>query len=158
MDRCNLADFRFREIETLSGGQRQRAWFAMSLAQNTPTLLLDEPTTFLDISAQIELLDMAKHLNQSEGRTVVLILHDLNMAARYADHIVAMKQGEIVAQGTPEALITEELLRDVFEIQSTVTHDPITGTPIILPERALSSHRAPGREGVTSEAVVNAAD
>jgi len=159
MDRCNLAEFRFREIDTLSGGQRQRAWFAMSLAQKTQTLLLDEPTTFLDISAQIELLDMVRHLNQTEGRTVVLILHDLNMAARYADYIVAMKLGEIVAQGTPEALITEELLRDVFEIEATVTHDPQTGTPIVLPDRALSSHRTGTRASESIEAeVVNAAD
>jgi iron complex transport system ATP-binding protein len=141
MDRCNLAQLRFREVDTLSGGQRQRAWFAMSLAQNTPTLLLDEPTTFLDISAQIELLDMARHLNVTEGRTVVVILHDLNMAARYADFIVAMKQGVVVAQGPPEELITEQLLRDVFEIEATVTHDPHTGAPIVLPERALTTHR-----------------
>jgi iron complex transport system ATP-binding protein len=141
MDRCNLAQLRFREVETLSGGQRQRAWFAMSLAQNTPTLLLDEPTTFLDISAQIELLDMARHLNVTEGRTVVVILHDLNMAARYADFIVAMKDGVIVAQGPPDELITEQLLRDVFEIEATVTHDPHTGGPIVLPEQALVSHR-----------------
>ncbi|MEJ7837688.1 MAG: ABC transporter ATP-binding protein, partial [Thermomicrobiales bacterium] len=119
----------------------------------TQTLLLDEPTTFLDISAQVELLDMARHLNVTEGRTVVLILHDLNMAARYADFIVAMKDGVIVAQGKPEEIITETMLRDVFEIESTVTHDPHTGSPIVLPERALSSHR-----GVHPVEVVNAAD
>jgi iron complex transport system ATP-binding protein len=130
MEQCNL--------DTLSGGQRQRAWFAMSLAQKTPTLLLDEPTTFLDISAQIELLDMARHLNVTEGRTVVVILHDLNMAARYADFVVAMKQGVIVAQGAPDDIITEAMLREVFEIEATVTHDPHTGSPIVLPERALS--------------------
>jgi iron complex transport system ATP-binding protein len=131
----------------------------MSLAQNTPTLLLDEPTTFLDISAQIELLDMARHLNVTEGRTVVVILHDLNMAARYADFIVAMKDGVIVAQGPPDELITEQLLRDVFEIEATVTHDPNTGGPIVLPERALASHRLAAEvEPVDSEAIVNAAD
>src|SRR5690606_31214761 len=104
--------------EMLSGGQRQRAWIAMALAQDTPVLLLDEPTTFLDISAQIDLLDIARSLNHEQGRTVVMILHDLNLAARYADHMIAMKNGEIVASGTPHEVLTEELLRTVFEVEA----------------------------------------
>lgn len=99
--RCNLDEMRYREVATLSGGQRQRAWFGMTLAQETPTLLLDEPTTFLDIAAQIDLLDLARALNREQGRTVVLILHDLNLAARYADQIVAMKDGAIIAVARP---------------------------------------------------------
>ena len=133
LDRANLTDLRFREVDTLSGGQRQRCWFAMCLAQNTPVLLLDEPTTFLDISAQIDLLDMAHRLNREEGRTVVMILHDLNMAARYSDTIVAMKDGKVMAVGTPAEVLTPEMLREVFEIEAMVTVDERTGVPVVIP-------------------------
>ncbi len=136
---CNLADLRFREVETLSGGQRQRAWFGLALAQDTPVLLLDEPTTFLDIAAQIELLDLVRTLNQKRGRSVVMVLHDLNLAARYADHLVAMKNGEVVAAGRPADVITVELLREVFGIEAVIITDPLTGTPLVLPSRRSTS-------------------
>jgi len=133
--RCNLEDLRHREVETLSGGQRQRAWFGMSLAQDTPVLLLDEPTSFLDMAAQVELLDLARQLNQEQGHSVLMILHDLNMAARYADIVVAMKDGRVVATGTPTEVFTPELLREVFAIEATVQVDPIAGSVMIMPER-----------------------
>ncbi len=139
LDRCDLQALRYREVATLSGGQRQRAWFGMALAQETPVLLLDEPTTFLDIAAQIDLLGLARTLNREEGRTVVMILHDLNLAARYADRIVAMKAGEIVAIGTPAEVITVALLREVFSIEATILTDPQTGLPLVLPIRAIGT-------------------
>lgn len=142
LDRCDLQEMRFREVATLSGGQRQRAWFGMALAQETPVLLLDEPTTFLDIAAQIDLLDLARTLNREEGRTVVMILHDLNLAARYADRIVAMKAGEIVAVGTPAEVITAELLREVFAIEAHIVTDPQTSLPLVLPLRAIGTTAA----------------
>jgi len=137
LDRANLTDLRYCEVDTLSGGQRQRCWFAMCLAQNTPVILLDEPTTFLDISAQLDLLDMAHRLNREEGRTVVMILHDLNLAARYSDMIVAMKEGKVMAVGTPVEVLTPQLLRDVFEIEAEVMVDVATGCPVVIPIRSL---------------------
>jgi iron complex transport system ATP-binding protein len=134
LDRCDLTGIRHREVESLSGGQRQRAWFAMALAQDTPVLLLDEPTTFLDLGAQIDLLDLVVELNRTEGRTVAMILHDLNLAARYADWLIAMKDGRIVAEGTPAEIVTPTLLRDVFNVEAEIIIDPISGTPLILPE------------------------
>jgi iron complex transport system ATP-binding protein len=133
LERANLTDMRYREIDTLSGGQRQRCWFAMCLAQNTPVILLDEPTTFLDISAQLDMLDMAHRLNREEGRTVVMILHDLNMAARYSDTIIAMKHGKVMATGTPREVLTPQILRDVFEIEAEVRTDPVIGCPVVIP-------------------------
>ncbi len=142
LNRCDLCGFRYREVEMLSGGQRQRAWIAMALAQDTPVLLLDEPTTFLDISAQIDLLDIARSLNHEQGRTVVMILHDLNLAARYADHMVAMKDGEIVAAGTPHEVLTEDLLRNVFEVEAAVITDTRTGAPLMLPTNSMLAELA----------------
>ena len=133
--RCGLGELRYRELETLSGGQRQRAWMAMCLAQDTPVLLLDEPTTFLDIAAQIELLDLALALNREQGRTIVMILHDLNLAARYADYMIAMQDGDVIAHGTPTEVLTPELLRGVFEIDAAVITDQRTGSPLIIPHR-----------------------
>ena len=132
---CQLAELRSRRVETLSGGQRQRAWFAMALAQETPVLFLDEPTTFLDIAAQLEMLDMVWRLNRDEGRTIVMVLHDLNLAARYADNLIAMKAGQIVASGHPTSVISTALLRTVFGIEAGVETDPRTGRPMILPRR-----------------------
>jgi ABC-type cobalamin/Fe3+-siderophores transport system ATPase subunit len=136
LERCGITDLRYREVETLSGGQRQRAWMALALAQDTPVLLLDEPTTFLDIAAQIDLLDLAWKLNREEGRTIVVILHDLNMAARYADLIVALKDGEVIASGTPAEVMTGEIMRSVFGIEATITDDPLTGAPLVMPIQA----------------------
>ncbi|WP_422769145.1 ABC transporter ATP-binding protein [Plantactinospora sp. WMMC1484] len=125
-----LAD---RPVDELSGGQRQRAWIAMAVAQQTPVLLLDEPTTFLDLSHQIDVLDLVVDLNRRDGRTVVMVLHDLNQACRYADHVIAMKGGRIVAQGEPSRVITAELVEEVFDVRCEVRVDPLTGTPMIIP-------------------------
>jgi iron complex transport system ATP-binding protein len=136
LERCGLSDLRYRELDTLSGGQRQRVWIAMALAQDTPFLFLDEPTTFLDMGYQVEVLDLVRRLNREEGRTVVMVLHDLNFAARYSDVVVAMKDGQVVASGPPETVITEALVREVFGIDSHVVEDARTGRPLVLPTPA----------------------
>ncbi|MCD7099194.1 ABC transporter ATP-binding protein [Stenotrophomonas sp. MMGLT7] len=120
-------------VDALSGGQRQRVWLAMAIAQETPILLLDEPTTFLDIAHQYDLLELCRRLNRDGGRTLVMVLHDLNQAARYADHIIAMKAGTILATGAPAEVITPELIESVFGIRSLVVPDPVTGTPMVVP-------------------------
>jgi iron complex transport system ATP-binding protein len=137
-----LAD---RSVDELSGGQRQRVWIAMALAQQTPLLLLDEPTTYLDIAHQLEVLDLLAALNETEGRTIVMVLHDLNEAARYSHHLVAMREGRIVAEGPPEAVVTPDVVRAVFGIESRVIADPVTGTPLVVPVsgRAAGSARIP---------------
>jgi iron complex transport system ATP-binding protein len=124
---------RDRRVDELSGGQRQRAWIALALAQDTPLLLLDEPTTFLDLAHQVEVLDLLHRLNREEGRTVVLVIHDLNLAARYADHLVAMAAGEIRASGHPAAVLTEARMREVFDLDCKVITDPTSGSPLVLP-------------------------
>ena len=141
-----------RLVEELSGGQRQRAWLAMALAQETPILLLDEPTTYLDISHQIDVLDLCSRLHAG-GRTLVAVLHDLNLAARYATHIVAMRGGEIVAQGPPGELITPALLRQVFDLEALVIEDPETGRPLIVPRdtRPHASQPTPRHEPLAAE-------
>lgn len=130
-----------RLVDELSGGQRQRVWLAMVLAQETGLLMLDEPTTFLDIAHQIELMELFTRLN-AEGRTIVAVLHDLNHAARYATHLVAMSEGTIVAQGTPHEIITEKLVETVFDLPCRVIEDPVSGTPLVLP---LGRHAANSR-------------
>jgi iron complex transport system ATP-binding protein len=127
------ADLVDRNIAELSGGQRQRVWVAMALAQDTDLLLLDEPTTFLDINHQVELLDLLTDLNRESGKTIVIVLHDLNLACRYADHIVAMKQGAIVAEGPPVDVIDSAVVTDVFGLACEVVPDPVSGTPMIVP-------------------------
>jgi len=126
-------DLAERPVDELSGGQRQRVWIAMALAQETDLLLLDEPTTFLDISHQIEVLDLLTDLNQTRGTTVVMVLHDLNLAARYADHLVAMADGRLHVAGPPEAVLTEDNVRQVFGLQSRIVTDPTSGRPTMLP-------------------------
>jgi iron complex transport system ATP-binding protein len=123
-----------RLVDELSGGQRQRVWIAMLLAQETPLLLLDEPTTYLDITHQIELLDLLSDLN-IKGRMIVAVLHDLNQACRYASHLIAMKDGAILAQGAPADIVTEALLLDVFGLRAKIIPDPVAGTPLVVPLR-----------------------
>ncbi|MFE9119081.1 ABC transporter ATP-binding protein [Streptomyces sp. NPDC007172] len=122
-----------RYVDELSGGQRQRVWIAMALAQQTPLLLLDEPTTFLDIQHQIEVLDLCAELHAEQGRTLVAVLHDLNQAARYASHLIAMRDGEVVAEGAPASVVTAELVERVFGVRCQVIPDPETGTPLVVP-------------------------
>lgn len=131
-----------RLLEELSGGQRQRVWIAMALAQETDVLLLDEPTTYLDLTHQLEVLDVVRDLNHDRGTTVAIVLHDLNLAARYADHLIAVKSGEIYAEGAPGAVISEQMVRDVFALEARITPDPVTGTPMVLPLGR--GKRAPG--------------
>ncbi|MEV8020851.1 ABC transporter ATP-binding protein [Streptomyces sp. NPDC086554] len=133
MERTDVSALAERSVDELSGGQRQRVWIAMALAQDTDLLLLDEPTTYLDISHQVEVLDLVRQLNHDRGRTVVVVLHDLNQAARYADHLVAMKEGRIVAEGAPADVVTEELVREVFGLECVVVPDPVTGSPLVVP-------------------------
>lgn len=132
LERTGLTDLTTRVVDELSGGQRQRVWIAMALAQETPLLLLDEPTTYLDIAHQIDVLNLCSRL-QREGRTLVAVLHDLNQATRYATHLVAVKGGQIVAQGDPRTIVTQSLMADVFGVQAQVVPDPQTGTPLIVP-------------------------
>jgi iron complex transport system ATP-binding protein len=127
------ADLAERPVAELSGGQRQRVWIAMALAQETDLLLLDEPTTFLDINHQVELLDLLTDLNRDSGSTIVIVMHDLNLACRYADHVIAMKEGGIVAEGAPADIIDATVVADVFGLQCEVVPDPICGTPMIVP-------------------------
>jgi iron complex transport system ATP-binding protein len=129
-DVLEIAD---RPIDELSGGQRQRVWIAMALAQETGILLLDEPTTFLDLTHQFEVLDLLVDLNRSEERTIVLVLHDLNQACRFADHLIAMKDGDIVCEGNPREVITEQIVQDVFGLAVKIVPDPVAGTPMVVP-------------------------
>ncbi|MFF0308032.1 ABC transporter ATP-binding protein [Streptosporangium sp. NPDC004379] len=122
-----------RPLDELSGGQRQRAWISMALAQGTDLLLLDEPTTFLDLAHQIEVLELVRRLHGEHGRTVVMVLHDLNLAARYADRLVAMRSGRVLAAGTPHEVLTEPLLAEVFDLEAKVIEDPVAGTPLVVP-------------------------
>jgi iron complex transport system ATP-binding protein len=122
-----------RPVDSLSGGQRQRAWIAMTLAQDTDILLLDEPTTYLDLTHQIEILDLLFELNEKEKRTIVMVLHDLNLACRYAHHIVAIKDRKVFAEGKPEEVINCHLVKEVFQMECQVTMDPLFGTPLCIP-------------------------
>ncbi|WP_299844064.1 ABC transporter ATP-binding protein [uncultured Jannaschia sp.] len=126
-------DLAERPVEDLSGGQRQRVWIAMALAQRTDILLLDEPTTFLDINHQVEVLDLLTDLNRARGTTIVMVLHDLNLAARYADLLVTMADGRIHASGPPETVLTEPMLRAVFGLSARIVADPVTGKPMMIP-------------------------
>ncbi|WP_087485674.1 SIP domain-containing protein [Brachybacterium massiliense] len=152
----DLAD---RLLEELSGGQRQRVWIAMALAQQTEVLLLDEPTTFLDVTHQLEVLDVVRDLNQQRGTTVGIVLHDLNLASRYADHLVAVRRGEIYAEGAPAEVITEQMVHEVFALDSRVVPDPVTGTPMVLPlGRDAAPTPTPQEEPMTTTATQPAAE
>lgn len=136
----DLTELSGRLVDELSGGQRQRVWVAMALAQETPILLLDEPTTFLDIAHQIDLMDLFARLNR-QGRTIVAVLHDLNHAARYATHMIAMKGGEVVAQGAPTTVVSQDLVEEVFGLPCVIIEDPESGTPLVVPR--FNSHFSP---------------
>jgi iron complex transport system ATP-binding protein len=133
-----------RLVDELSGGQRQRAWIAMTLAQGTSILLLDEPITYLDLAHQIEVLDLIHRLHKERGTTVVMVLHDLNLAARYADTLVAMREGRILAKGSPAQVLTEDSLKDVFGLSAKVLEDPVSGTPLVVPISAHINSLQPG--------------
>jgi iron complex transport system ATP-binding protein len=143
LEATSTSDLAERPVDELSGGQRQRVWIAMALAQETELLLLDEPTTFLDIAHQIDVLDLVHRLNRDQGRTVVVVLHDLNLACRYASHVVAMRDGRIVAAGTPGDVVDAELVRTVFGLEALVVPDPVSHTPLVVP---IGAHH-----GVTTE-------
>ncbi len=145
-----MADLSEREIDTLSGGQRQRAWIAMALTQETDLLLLDEPTTFLDIAHQIDVLDLLVDLNRMRGTTIVMVLHDLNLAARYSDHLVAIADGEIHVEGTPRKVLTESHVRAVFGLESRIVTDPVSGGPTMIPIGRHHSGRAEKATGTHS--------
>lgn len=129
-----LSELADRPVDTLSGGQRQRAWISLVLAQDTDIVFLDEPTTYLDLAYSVEVLELVRRLNREQGKTVVMVLHDLNLAARYSDNLVLMREGAIVAQGAPAGVISEHTLREVFGLHARVVDDPVTGGPLIVPE------------------------
>jgi iron complex transport system ATP-binding protein len=147
LNATETADLAERPVDELSGGQRQRVWLAMALAQQTDLLLLDEPTTFLDVSHQIEVLDLLTDLNRSRGTTVVMVLHDLNLAARYADHLVALARGRLHAVGEPAEVLTAGTVRAVFGLESRVIVDPTSGKPLMLP---IGRHHVTDGAGATS--------
>jgi iron complex transport system ATP-binding protein len=136
-------------LDSLSGGQRQRAWLAMALAQETGTLLLDEPTTFLDLAHQIDVMEVITDLVRARGKTVIAVLHDLNQAARYADHMVMLKQGRVIAAGPPARLMSAETIEQVFGVRTHIVADPVTGTPMCVPlgRHQRQSSSSAGREG-----------
>lgn len=138
-----VAELADRPVDELSGGQRQRVWIAMALAQRTPLLLLDEPTTWLDIAHQVEVLELCARLHE-QGRTLVAVLHDLHQAARYATHLIAMRDGRVVAEGDPREVVTADLVRQVFGLPCRIVEDPETGTPLVVPAARPSATRVPG--------------
>jgi iron complex transport system ATP-binding protein len=137
-----------KQVDSLSGGQRQRAWIAMTLAQQTDAILLDEPTTFLDMAHQIEVLDLLCELNEREQRTIVMVLHDINLACRYAHHIIAVANGAVAQQGTPHKIVTEELIRKVFGMECRMIADPVSGTPMCIPLGAKARQAGTNKERV----------
>ncbi|MFF0201791.1 ABC transporter ATP-binding protein [Streptomyces sp. NPDC005017] len=148
MAQTGVAELADRYVDELSGGQRQRVWIAMALAQQTPLLLLDEPTTYLDIQHQIDVLDLCAELHETQGRTLVAVLHDLNHAARYATHLIALKGGRVIAQGAPDEVVTAGLVEEVFNLRCQVIDDPETGTPLVVP----AARKARARPQATAKA------
>ncbi|MDO3646993.1 ABC transporter ATP-binding protein [Nocardia mangyaensis] len=144
LTQTGIADLADRTLDQLSGGQRQRAWISMALAQGTDILLLDEPTTYLDLAHSLEVLDLVDRLHADYGRTVVMVLHDLNLAIRYSDELIVMSEGRIVAQGRPAQVVTADLLREVFGLDATVLTDPVSGRPMIVPIGTRHVHGADG--------------
>lgn len=134
MERMHIQDLADRSVDELSGGQRQRVWISLALAQETDVLLLDEPTTFLDIAYQVEILDLLKDLNAERQTTIVMVLHDINLSARYADHLFAMKDGRLIAQGRPKDIVTADLIKEIYGLDCLVMEDPLSKTPLIVPK------------------------
>lgn len=128
-----------RNVDELSGGQRQRVWIAMSLAQQTDILLLDEPTTYLDVAYQIDILDTLSELNKKKQITIVMVLHDINLSTRYADHIFAMKDGQLICEGSPREVINEKTIREIYDLESIIIDDPFSGTPMAVPKGRYNS-------------------
>jgi iron complex transport system ATP-binding protein len=160
LDITGVTEFADRPVDTLSGGQRQRAWIAMTLAQDSELILLDEPTTFLDLAYQIEVLDLLQQLNMERGKTIVMVLHDLNHACRYADYLVAVRGGQIVAHGEPSDVVTETIVREVFGIECHIISDPVTDTPLVVPvgkikKRASLTVHANGRHEIDAEEILS---
>lgn len=133
MQATGVTNLASQSVDTLSGGQRQRVWIAMVLAQETAIMLLDEPTTWLDISHQIDLLELLSELNRQQGYTLAAVLHDLNQACRYATHLIALKEGKIVAEGAPGEIVTAELIEQVYGLKCLIIEDPVAGTPLVVP-------------------------
>lgn len=133
MQATGVTNLASQSVDTLSGGQRQRVWIAMVLAQETAIMLLDEPTTWLDISHQIDLLELLGELNREQGYTLAAVLHDLNQACRYATHLIALKEGKIVAEGAPQKIVTAELIENVYGLKCMIVDDPVAGTPLVVP-------------------------
>lgn len=132
LDITNTSQFADRPIDSLSGGQRQRVWIAMALAQGTEILLLDEPTSFLDLAHQLEILELLQKLNQEENKTVVMVLHDLNHAARFGNYMIAVKNGKVIMEGTPHDVMTKKVLKDAFNIDADIVVEPNSGSPVCL--------------------------
>ena len=128
-----------RNVDELSGGQRQRVWIAMALAQQTDILLLDEPTTYLDVAYQIDILDTLSELNKKKQITIVMVLHDINLSTRYADHIFAMKDGQLICEGSPREVINEKTIREIYDLESIIIDDPFSGTPMAVPKGRYNS-------------------
>lgn len=157
MASTGVAELADRFVDELSGGQRQRVWIAMALAQQTPLLLLDEPTTYLDIQHQIDVLDLCAELHEEQGRTLVAVLHDLNHAARYATHLIALRGGEVIAEGAPGDIVTADLVERLFGMKCQVIDDPETGTPLVVPA-ARKARKTPARDAeAPAKAVAKAA-
>ena len=162
LELTGTAELAERSVDELSGGQRQRVWIAMVLAQQTDLLLLDEPTTFLDVAHQVEVLDLLTDLNRARGTTIAMVLHDLNLAARYADRLVALRAGSLHAAGDPAEVLTADVVRDVFGMESQVVPDPVSGRPIVLPigrhhVRAAAVAHTAGTAGTAAEVSVASA-
>lgn len=146
LELCGLTNLAERSVTALSGGQRQRAWIALALAQETDLLLLDEPTTYLDLGHQIEVLDLCRGFNR-DGTTVVAVLHDVNQAARYADHLIVMAAGRVIASGSPEVVLTPELIQAAYGVECVVVPDPVTGTPMIVARGPAGPQGPPAIDG-----------
>jgi iron complex transport system ATP-binding protein len=143
LERTGITHLAERPLDELSGGQRQHAWIAMALAQETGVLLLDEPTTYLDIAHQVAVLELLSELNARDGRTIVMVLHDLNQAARYAHRMLAIRDGRVVAEGRPDEVVTEQVVRDVFGLEARIIDDPVSGTPLCVPLGCVPAAIAP---------------